>query len=68
MPSFKLYIVQDGAHFYSYRDADCTNHVRSLDRVAPFPVKDNDNESAEKARNWFIGLMSHGQRYEFVGA
>lgn len=61
MPSFPIYVTQDGADFYVYRDEELTQYVPSLGRTAPFKVLDYDMEAATRARQWFIELCSTKQ-------
>lgn len=59
MPSFPIYVLQDGADFYVYKDAECEDLV--MTRTSPFPILDWDVEAASRARKWFIGLCHHAQ-------
>lgn len=59
MPSFPIYVIQDGADFYVYKDRACEDLL--MTRTSPFPVLDHDIPAAEKARKWFIGLCSSQQ-------
>lgn len=50
-----IYFEQDGKDFYLYNSihaAECGDSHETVS--APFAVKDNDTQAAEKAREWFI--------------
>jgi len=46
------YVLQDGAEFYLYTDADCKDYLRCIE--SPFRVGDFDMPAATIARNWFV--------------
>lgn len=68
MPAIPIYVMQDGADFYVYRDAALTEYIPSLGRTAPFKVSDFDMEAATRARKWFIDLCSTRQVIHWAGS
>jgi hypothetical protein len=62
MPSFPIYVLQDGPDFYVYDSPvlRSENLVESLCRTYPHPVG-LDLERAMEARKWFIQLCSRNQ-------
>lgn len=66
MPSFKMWILQDGADFFVSRTKEPFESIPALHRTAPFPVKDGDIEAAEAARRWMQSLLSMRQQFDFV--
>jgi hypothetical protein len=68
MPSFAIFVMQDGADFYVYRDSAQEHPIPSLNRTAPFKVLDYDMDAATRARDWFVNLCSRGQTINWIGA
>lgn len=60
MPSFPIYVMQDGGVFYVYNNSDRENLL--FTREAPFKVPCFDMEAAKKARIWFTQLCGYGQK------
>ena len=58
MPSFPIYVMQDGPDFYVYDSAACDNLI--MTRTFPRPVG-LDLDKAMMAREWFITLCSRNQ-------
>lgn len=58
------YVLQDGADFHTFADADCKRYCQTIS--APFKVPDMGIVAAEAARQWFTRRDYAGVDYVFV--